>query len=297
MNQIKGLKGSIVALVTPFDENGSINYGKVGELVEWHIAQKTDALLILGTTGEASTTLHEEDDELCTFVVKKVAGRIPVIAGAGSNATQTSIEKSERFQSMGVDGLLLISPYYNRANTEGMYRHFAEVADRVHLPVILYNVPTRTSCNIPEEVVERLSKHENVVGIKEASGNIGYTAKIARYIGPDFFLYSGNDEMTLPVLSLGGVGVISVLANIMPNETHGMVMDFLNGNFQKARDAQIKYLDLINALFIEVNPIPVKEAMNLMGMGIGGYRLPLCPMADEHRAKLANEMRKVGLIQ
>ncbi len=294
---IKNLKGSIVALITPFNEDGSVNFGKLDELLDFHLSHKTDGLVILGTTGESSTTLHEEDDEICRFTIKKVNGRIPVIAGGGSNCTTTAVAKSKRLADEGVDGLLLISPYYNKANEEGMYRHFASVADSLDLPIILYNVPGRTGAPIPETVVEKLSKHENIVGIKEASGNISYTAKIARYLNEDFVLYSGNDDMIIPALSLGGQGVISVLANVMPDETHDMVMDYLNGDVDKAREAQIKYLDLINALFIEVNPIPVKEALNLMGMNVGGYRLPLCPLTEEHRNKLALEMRKVGLIK
>lgn len=294
---IKNLKGSIVALITPFKEDGSVNFAKLDELLDFHLSHKTDGLVILGTTGESSTTLHEEDDEICRFTIKKVNGRIPVIAGGGSNCTTTAVQKSKRLADEGVDGLLLISPYYNKANEEGMYRHFSSVADNVDLPILLYNVPGRTGAQIPETVVERLSKHENIVGIKEASGNISYTAKIARYLNEDFVLYSGNDDMIIPALSLGGQGVISVLANVMPDETHDMVMDYLNGDIEKARKAQIKYLDFINALFIEVNPIPVKEALNLMGMNVGGYRLPLCEMSEEHKAKLALEMRKVGLIK
>lgn len=294
---IKNLKGSIVALITPFNEDGSVNFGKLDELLDFHLSHKTDGLVILGTTGESSTTLHEEDDDICRFTIKKVNGRIPVIAGGGSNCTTTAVAKSKRLADEGVDGLLLISPYYNKANEEGMYRHFVSVADSLDLPIILYNVPGRTGAPIPETVVEKLSKHENIVGIKEASGNISYTAKIARYLNDDFVLYSGNDDMIVPALSLGGQGVISVLANVMPDETHDMVMDYLNGDVEKARKAQIKYLDLINALFIEVNPIPVKEALNLMGMNVGGYRLPLCPLSEEHRNKLALEMRKAGLIK
>lgn len=294
---IKDLKGSIVALITPFNEDGSVNFGKLDEILDFHLSHKTDALVILGTTGEASTTLHEEDDDICRFTVKKVNGRIPVIAGGGSNCTTTAVAKSKRLEDEGVDGLLLISPYYNKANEEGMYKHFASVADNVNLPIILYNVPGRTGAYIPENVVGKLSKHENIIGIKEASGNISYTAKVARYLNDNFALYSGNDDMIVPALSLGGKGVISVLANVLPDETHDMVMDYLNGDVEKAREAQIKYLDLVDALFIEVNPIPVKEALNLMGMNVGGYRLPLCPMSEAHRNKLAEEMRKVGLIK
>ena len=290
------IKGSIVALITPFNEDGSENFDKLGELIEWHIANKTDAILVLGTTGESSTTLHEEDEALVKFTVKKVDKRVPVIAGGGSNCTQTSKEKCKRFQDAGVDGLLLISPYYNKTNDEGMYHHFADVADTLKVPAILYNVPSRTGCNISVRVVERLSHHENIVGIKEASGNLAYTMEIARLINDNFAMYSGNDNMIIPLMALGASGVISVFANMMPRETHDMVMDYLNGDTEKALDAQLKYLALINALFIEVNPIPIKEAMNLMGMNVGGYRQPLYPMGEENKNKLKHEMERLGIL-
>ncbi|MCI5898126.1 MAG: 4-hydroxy-tetrahydrodipicolinate synthase [Anaerovoracaceae bacterium] len=290
------VKGSIVALITPFNEDGSVNFEKLGELIEWHIANKTDGIVLLGTTSESPTMTHEEDEAIVKFAVELVNKRVPLIASSGSNCTQTMIEKSLQFQAAGVDALLCISPYYNKANNEGMYRHFADVADAVDIPIILYNVPGRTGCNIPVEVVERLAKHRNIAGIKEASGNLSYAAKVARFLSDDFVMYSGNDDVILPVLSVGGSGVISVWANLMPETVHTMVMDFLEGRTAKAMETQIHYLDLINDLFIEVNPIPIKEAMNLHGMEVGGYRLPLCEMTEAHRAILKAEMEKVEVL-
>lgn len=292
----KNLKGSIVALITPFHEDGSVNFDKLAQLVDFHLENGTDGLLILGTTGESSAMSHEEDDAVCEFVVKRVAGRVPVIAGSGSNCTQTMLEKSLSFEKLGADGLLLITPYYNKTNEEGMYNHFKTVADAVHIPCILYNVPGRTGCGISEDVVRRLSTHPNIMGIKEASGNLSYTAKIARYVNEDFALYSGNDDMVLPILSLGGSGVISVLANILPRQTHDMVMNYLNGDRQKALETQLGLLDVINGLFLEVNPIPVKEAMNQMGMDVGGYRQPLGPMGETAKAKLTAALKAAGLV-
>lgn len=290
------IRGSLVALITPFHEDGSVNFEKLGELIDFHLANETDALVILGTTGESSTMSHEEDDAVCKYTVKRVAGRIPVICGSGSNSTQTMLEKSLSFERLGADGLLLITPYYNKTNEEGMYLHFKTVADAVRIPCILYNVPGRTGCSISEANVVRLSKHPNIIGIKEASGNISYAAKIARYLSPDFAMYSGNDDMIVPMLSLGASGVISVLANIAPRETHKMVMDFLEGDVAAAREAQLRLLEVTNDLFIEVNPVPVKEALNLMGKDVGGYRLPLTRMSGAHREKLAASMRAAGFI-
>lgn len=289
------VKGSIVALITPFHEDGSVNFEKLKELCEWHIQNATDALLILGTTGESSTMTHEEDDAVVKCVLSCVQGRVPVIVGSGSNCTQTMIEKSVKYANMGADALLVISPYYNKTNTQGMIQHFTAVADAVNKPLILYNVPGRTGCSISEEAIRILSKHPNIVGIKEASGNISYAANIARYLSDDFVMYSGNDDMIVPMLSLGARGVISVLANVVPKQTHDMVMDYLQGNTKKACAAQLHYLDLIHALFCEVNPIPVKEALNIMGKEVGGYRLPLYEMSDEHKALLKQCMQEVGL--
>ena len=289
------VKGSIVALITPFHEDGSVNFEKLKELCEWHIQNATDALLILGTTGESSTMTHEEDDAVVKCVLSCVQGRVPVIVGSGSNCTQTMIEKSVKYANMGADALLVISPYYNKTNTQGMIQHFTAVADAVNKPLILYNVPGRTGCSISEEAIRILSKHPNIVGIKEASGNISYAANIARYLSDDFVMYSGNDDMIVPMLSLGASGVISVLANVVPKQTHDMVMDYLQGNTKKACAAQLYYLDLIHALFCEVNPIQVKEALNIMGKEVGGYRLPLYEMSDEHKTLLKQCMQEVGL--
>ena len=275
--------GSYVALVTPFQADGSVDFGKLRELVNWHLAQGTDGIVALGTTGESSTMSNEEDDEVARCIIETVNGKIPVIVGAGSNCTQTQLEKSRKYHDLGADGLLLITPYYNKANDEGMYRHFATVADAIDTPVILYNVPGRTGCAISPACCARLAKHPNIAGIKEASGNISYTAKIARLLGDDFCMFSGNDDMIVPVMSLGGCGVISVWANICPKECHDLVAAFAAGDVATARAMQLRYLELINALFCEVNPIPIKEAMNQLGMNVGGYRLPLCEISDAGR--------------
>ena len=278
--------GSYVALVTPFNEDGSVNFEKLRELTAWHVAEGTDGIVALGTTGESSTMSHEEDDEVVRCVLETVNGRIPVICGAGSNSTQTQLEKSKKYHDMGADGLLLISPYYNKANDEGMYRHFAAVADTVDTPIILYNVPGRTGCAISPSVVARLAQHPNIAGIKEASGNMSYATQIAHLISEDFCMFSGNDDIILPMMSLGACGVISVWANICPKQCHDLVAAFNAGDIAAARALQLKYLNLINTLFCEVNPIPVKEAMNQLGMGVGGYRLPLCEISDGGREKV-----------
>lgn len=290
------IKGSIVALVTPFHEDGSVNFEKLGELLEWHVEHKTDGILILGTTGESSTMTHEEDDAVCEFTLKTIKGRIPVIVGSGSNCTQTAVEKSLKYEAMGADALLVISPYYNKANDAGMIQHFEAVADAVHTPIILYNIPGRTGCTISEHAISVLSKHPNICGIKEASGNFSYAAGIARYLDDGFAMYSGNDDMVIPLLSLGASGVISVFANIMPETAHDMVMDYLSGNHEQALKLQLSNLDLIHSLFYEVNPIPIKEAMNLMGMKVGGYRLPLCEMSEENKVRLQYAMKEAKLL-
>lgn len=291
------IKGSIVALVTPMNEDGSINFDVLNDLIEFHIKNNTDAILVLGTTGESPTLSHEEDEKVAKFVIEKVNKRVPVIVGSGSNCTETTITQSKKFANMGADALLVITPYYNKTNEEGMIRHFEMVADNVNVPVIMYNVPGRTGCSISVNAVARLSKHKNIIGIKEASGNMSYVMKIAKYANEGFAIYSGNDDIILPVLSIGGSGVISVLANILPQETHDMVMDFLNGNIAKAQESQLKYLDLINNLFIETNPIPVKEAMNYLGMKAGGYRLPLCKMSDKNREILINSLKEAKVCK
>ena len=293
---IRNLEGSIVALITPFRADGSVDFDALGRLIDFHLDAGTDALLPLGTTGESSTMTHEEDDEVVSFVVERVAGRIPVIAGSGSNSTQTMLEKSLAFERLGVDGLLLITPYYNKSNEAGIYRHFATVLDAVNIPCILYNVPGRTGCSISVANLERLSAHPNALGIKEASGSIAYASDIAHLIGPDFKMFSGNDDMVVPLMSLGASGVISVWANVQPQLVHDMVRAYLDGDVDRARQIQIAGLPLVRALFSEVNPIPVKEALAQMGMIGANYRLPLCPMADNTRAQLTEAMKGAGIL-
>lgn len=288
------ITGSLVALITPFHEDGSVNYSRIEELIEWHIESESDALVVLGTTGEASALSEEEKDTIALTAIRAADGRIPVILGSGSNNTLEAKEQSLRFESMGTDGLLVITPYYNKTNNTGMLRHFYEVANAVHVPIIMYNVPGRTGCTISCDAVRELSRHQNIIGIKEASGDISYVTKIAQYISEDFTIYSGNDDMIVPILSLGGAGVISVLANILPRETHKMVKAFLDGDIRTARELQLSYLDFINALFIETNPIPIKEAMNRAGFHVGGYRLPLYEMEDGTRTCLMDTMRRAG---
>lgn len=290
------IQGSIVAIVTPFHQDGSVNFSKLGELVDWQIQNGTDGIVALGTTGESATMTDEEDDAVCEYVLKRVNGRIPVIVGSGSNCTASMLDKSLRYQAMGAQGLLIISPYYNKTNEEGMYRHFATVVDAVDIPCILYNVPGRTGCSISEGVVKRLAGHPNVMGIKEASGNMSYACKIARYLGPDFAMYSGNDDITVPILSIGGSGVISVLANILPQQTHDMVIAYLSGDTAAATAAQLRYLELINSLFLEVNPIPVKAALNMMGWEVGPCRMPLYEMSQGAAQRLRAAMEEAGLL-
>ena len=294
--RFENIRGSIVAMITPFHEDGSVNFEVLEELLERQIAAGTDGILTLGTTGEYPTMSHEEDAAVVAKTIEVVNGRVPVMVGSGSNCTATQIEKSIQYQDMGADALLLIAPYYNKANPEGMYRHFAETADKVHIPCILYNVPGRTGCSIPVSVVERLAKHPNIVGIKEASGDMSYAMKIAHCVGPDFAIYSGNDDVTLPLLSIGGSGVISVFANVMPEACHRIVMDYLTGNHERALETHLRYLKLMNDLFLEVNPIPVKAAMNMMGLNVGPMRLPLCEMSEGNAAILRATLREAGLL-
>lgn len=290
------IKGSIVALVTPFNADGSVDYGKIRELVNWHIAEGTDAIVSLGTTGETPTLTADECHKIVETTIATAAGRIPVIVGSGSNSTQQMLEKSQTYASMGADGLLVISPYYNKTNAEGMYRHFATVADAVDCPQILYNVPGRTGCAIPLGVVEKLSRHPNVAAIKEASGDLSYATAVSRYLSDDFAMYSGNDDVIVPIMALGGSGVISVWANAMPKAVHQLVADYIAGDHASALSAQQKYYDYIKALFCEVNPIPIKTCMNLMGNNVGGLRLPLCDMSEGATAKLRAAMEEVGLL-
>jgi 4-hydroxy-tetrahydrodipicolinate synthase len=289
-------KGAGVAIVTPFTENNEVNYEKLGELIEYQIANGTDSIVICGTTGEASTLSHEEHLDCIRYAVEKVGGRIPVIAGTGSNSTETAIYFSTEAEKYGADALLLVTPYYNKATQKGLIAHFTAIANSVSLPIILYNVPSRTGCNIlPQTVATMFKEVPNIVGIKEASGNIAQVAEIMQLTDGKIELYSGNDDMVVPVLSLGGLGVISVLSNIAPRETHDMVSKFLEGDVKGSCDLQLKLLPLINALFCEVNPIPVKKAVNLMGFGVGALRMPLTEMEPANSDRLVKEMKAAGI--
>ena len=289
--------GAGIAIVTPFYDDGSINYDRLGEMIDHQIENHTDAIIICGTTGEASTMTDEEHLECIKFAVKRTAGRVPVIAGTGSNDTKYAVELSKEAEAAGADALLLVTPYYNKTTQKGLILHFNTIADAVNIPIILYNIPGRTGMNMEVSTVKELAKHKNIVALKEASGNISYVAKLIAECGDNIDIYSGNDDMIVPVMSLGGKGVISVLSHILPKETHDMVQLCLDNDFAKATEMQIKYLDLINALFIEVNPIPVKEALNMTGWNIGPCRLPLCEMSDEHKSALRAALSKHGLIK
>ncbi len=286
--------GSGVAIVTPFDGQKT-NYDVLGELIDWHIENKTDAIIICGTTGEASTMPDAEHLAAIEYTVKKVAGRVPVIAGTGSNETAHSIELSKEAEKLGVDGLLQVTPYYNKTTQKGLVEHFSAIANAVNVPIILYNVPSRTGLNISIGALKELAKIDNIVAIKEASGNISYTAQVAAEV-PELYIYSGNDDMIIPVMSLGGKGVISVLANVCPKETHDMCQAYLDGDCKTATKMQLEYLELVNNLFIEVNPIPVKTALNLMGKKVGNLRLPLTDMEEGNLNKLKATLKKHNLI-
>ena len=290
------LTGSVVALITPFEEDGSVDYEALERLVEFQIEGGTDGILVLGTTGESSTMTDAEDVAVADFVVRRVAGRVPVIGGAGSNSTAESLRKSLELEKHGVDGLLLITPYYNKSNEEGIYQHFAQVMDAVNLPCVLYQIPGRTGCSISERNLERLAAHPNAWGVKDATGDISWTTMAARYVSDEFRLWSGNDDMVVPLLSLGGSGVISVWADVAPRTVHDMVASYLAGDVEAARRIQLDNLELIHALFCEVNPIPVKTALARMGLIGEHFRMPLWPMADASRERLYAAMRGAGLI-
>jgi len=289
-------KGSGVAIVTPFNDDLSINYDRYIELLHFHLKNNTDAIIVSGTTGESPTISDEEKLKLFKIAVEEVNGKIPVIAGTGSNDTAHVIHLSKQAEEIGVDGLLLVTPYYNKSTQEGLVRHFTAIADEVNIPCILYNVPGRTGVNILPSTVVKLAEHKNITALKEASGNISQIVEVARLIPDDFYLYSGNDDHIVPLLSVGGHGVISVVANIIPKETHDMVMAFLNGDVKKAAELQLLAKPLIDSLFIEVNPIPVKTALNLMGMNVGSLRLPLIDMSEKGKVVLVAEMKNLGLI-
>lgn len=288
--------GAGVAIVTPMKENGEVNFEKLGEILEEQIAGQTDAIIICGTTGESSTLTHEEHLDAIKYTIDKVNKRIPVIAGTGSNCTQTAIYLSQEAEKYGADGLLLVTPYYNKATQKGLIAHYTAIANSVKLPIILYNVASRTGCNIEPKTAAYLAEHvENIVGIKEASGNIAQIAELAALTQGKMDIYSGNDDQIVPILSLGGKGVISVLSNVAPKYTHDIVAKFMEGKVEESRDMQLKALPLIHALFCEVNPIPVKTAMNLMGKEVGPLRMPMTEMEDAHQEVLKKAMKDFGI--
>ena len=287
--------GAGVAIVTPMKDYFEVNYDKLAELLEDQIAGGTDSIIICGTTGESATLSEEEHSKVIKFAIDQVKHRIPVIAGTGSNSTATAIQLSKEAAEAGADGLLLVTPYYNKATQNGLIAHYNAVANEAKLPSILYNVPSRTGCNLAPATVAKLIENEYIVGIKEASGNISQVAEIMHACDGNIDLYSGNDDQIVPLLSLGGVGVISVLSNIAPKETHDIVELFLNGNVKESAALQLKAIPLIKALFCEVNPIPVKAALNLMGKEVGPLRMPLTEMEAKNQAVLAEEMRKFGI--
>ena len=288
--------GAGVAIITPMTETGAVNYPKLEEILEYQIANGTDAIIICGTTGESSTLSHEEHLEAIRFTAEKVAGRIPVIAGTGSNCTETAIYLSQEAEKYGVDGVLLVTPYYNKATQKGLIAHFTKIANSIKIPVILYNIQSRTGVNIAPETMAYLAKNvENIVGVKEASGNISQIAKIAELCGESVDIYSGNDDQIVPLLSLGGKGVISVLSNIAPRETHDIVAKFMDGDVKGSRELQLRALPLIEKLFCEVNPIPVKAAMNMLGWEVGPLRMPLSEMEEEHQKELKAAMDAFGV--
>lgn len=287
--------GSAVAIVTPFNENG-VDFSKLEELLEFHVKNHTDAIVVCGTTGERSTMPDEEHKEVIRFTVEKIAKRIPVIAGTGGNDTSYSIALSKHAESVGVDGILVVAPYYNKTTQKGLYAHVEAIANSVSIPLILYNIPGRTGgLSFSLDTLKKLDKIPNVVGIKESSGDLAFAADIAA--NTDLAIYAGNDDIIVPIMSIGGQGVISVVANILPQETHDICTSFMEGRVEESRKNFLKMLDLIHALFIEVNPIPIKTAMNLMGFGVGNLRMPLCDMMDENLEKLTRVLESHGLIK
>ncbi|WP_252229250.1 4-hydroxy-tetrahydrodipicolinate synthase [Clostridium sp. ZBS15] len=288
-------EGSGVALVTPFNDNG-IDYDKLQDLLEWHVKEGTDSIIICGTTGEATTMTENEKKAVIKFAVDTINKRIPVIAGTGSNNTVSAIEMSKYAESVGVDAILVITPYYNKTSQKGLFKHFKAVNDSVNTPIILYNVPSRTGVNITPKSLVQIAELNNVVAIKEASGNISQIMEMKSLCKDKIDIYSGNDDQIVPIMSLGGKGVISVLANVIPNEVHTLTKKCLEGKFNEALDIQLNRLKLTNALFIETNPIPVKTAMNLMGFEVGSLRLPLCEMEDSNLETLKTILKENKLI-
>lgn len=290
-------KGAGVALITPFHEDGSVNYEKLTEILEEQIAEGTDAIVAVGTTGEAATLTEDEHIEVVAHTVKVVNHRIPVIAGTGSNCTATAIDLSQRAEKAGADGLLLVTPYYNKATQKGLYTHYKAIADAVSIPCILYNVPGRTGMKIePKTMADLYYNVKNIVGVKEATGDVGGTAELMRLVDEDFLLYSGEDGIIVPLLSIGGSGVISVLSNVAPRQTADICKKWFAGDVKGAWEEQKRALPLIHSLFLEVNPIPVKAGMNLQGKAVGGMRLPLTEMEEAHQEVLKEEMRRYGIL-
>jgi len=290
-------KGAGVALITPFHEDGSVNYEKLTEILEEQIAEGTDAIVAVGTTGEAATLTEDEHIEVVAHTVKVVNHRIPVIAGTGSNCTATAIDLSQRAEKAGADGLLLVTPYYNKATQKGLYTHYKAIADAVSIPCILYNVPGRTGMKIePKTMADLYYNVKNIVGVKEATGDVGGTADLMRLVDEDFLLYSGEDGIIVPLLSIGGSGVISVLSNVAPRQTADICKKWFAGDVKGAWEEQKRALPLIHSLFMEVNPIPVKAGMNLQGKAVGGMRLPLTEMEEAHQEVLKEEMRRYGIL-
>lgn len=289
-------KGSGVAIVTPFNKDESIDYETLKKLIDFQIENKTDAIIICGTTGESATLSYEEHNKVIEACINHVNGRIPVIAGTGSNCTKSAIRMSKEAEAMGADGLLIVTPYYNKTTQKGLINHYTKIADNVKIPIILYNVPSRTGINLePETIKQIIDINQNIKGVKEASGNISNVAKICELTNNKINIYSGNDDQIVPILSLGGVGVISVIANILPKETHNLVMNYLNGNTEESKKEQLKMLKLIKKLFIETNPIPVKKALEEMNMINGTLREPLIEMEEEHTKQLIKEMKNYGI--
>lgn len=289
--------GAAVAIITPMNDDYSINYDEFKKMIDWQIENKTDAIVICGTTGESSTLSVENHLAAIKFCVEYVNGRVPVIAGAGSNNTECGIRIAKASEEYGADALLLVTPYYNKCTQKGLIAHYKAFHDATNIPIIVYNVPSRTGVNITPETAYELSKLPRINGIKEASGNISQVMKVRALCGDELNIWSGNDDQIPAVMACGGKGVISVLSNVCPKETHDMVQAYLDGNAKKCTDMMAKYLELANTLFIEVNPIPVKAACNLMGWNAGGCKLPLCDLTDEHAACLENVMRKYGLVK
>ena len=290
--------GAGVAIVTPFKANGEVHFDKLGELIDFQVENGTDSIIIMGTTGEASTLSHEEHIECIRYAVEKTAKRIPVVAGTGSNCTETAIYLTKEAEKAGADGALIVTPYYNKATQKGLVAHFGTIAKNTNLPIILYNVPGRTGCNImPATTATLVKEYENIVGIKDATGNLSQTMEMMQLCQGDIDLYSGEDGLIVPIMSAGGIGVISVLSNIIPRETHEICAQYLAGNREESLAIQLKYLPLVRALFSEVNPIPVKQALNFMGFEVGPMRMPLSEMEPAHAQVLYEEMKKVGLVK